>query len=355
MSIYPKHGIQIMTQYMDDKRRSAPLIVAHRGACGYLPEHTQAGYEMAIRMGADFIEPDVVSTSDGHLIVRHEPLLSLTTDVADRPEFFNRKRRRLLDGIETEDYFTCDFTLAEIKTLRARQAFADRDHSHDGLYPVLTLPEVIDIAQAKSRETGRVIGLYPEIKHPTFHADLGLAIEDKLLDMLKRAGMDRAASPVIIQSFETANLKAIRRKSDLRLMQLVDGTFSDPKTGQISLKPPQHKPYDWVAAGKSGNNFDQLSPDGLKDIATYAHIVAPWKRYLIGFEGDKAILNQALVSHAHACGLLVHTWTMRDDRLDAYYTGDPEAEYHQLFAMGVDGVFSDFTDTAVRARQSYSG
>ncbi|MEI9903268.1 MAG: glycerophosphodiester phosphodiesterase family protein, partial [Asticcacaulis sp.] len=142
-----------------------PLIVGHRGAPGYLPEHTIPGYEMAIRMGADFIEPDVVSTSDGHLIVRHEPLLSVTTDVLSHPEFADRKRMRVLDGIETTDFFTCDFTLAEIQTLRAKQAFDDRDHSHDGQYGIVTLQDVIDLAQSRTRDTGRVIGVYPEIKH----------------------------------------------------------------------------------------------------------------------------------------------------------------------------------------------
>ena len=332
-----------------------PLIVGHRGAPGYLPEHTIPGYELAIKMGADFIEPDVVSTSDGHLIVRHEPLLSITTDVADRLEFADRKRTRTLDGIETTDFFTCDFTLAEIKTLRARQAFENRDHRHDGLYQVQTLQEVIDLAQAKSRETGRAIGLYPEIKHSTFHQQLGLAIEDKLLDTLKHAALDRASSPVIIQSFETANLKYLRQKTTIRLMQLIDGSDTDPDTGAMILKAPSDKPYDWVVAGQAGDNHDQLSPAGLSQIATYADIVAPWKRHLLSFAGGKPVYRRDIIDNAHARGLQVHTWTMRSDQLDPHYKGDAQTEYFDLFNLGVDGVFTDFADTGVKARESWMG
>ena len=330
-----------------------PLIVGHRGAPGYLPEHTIPGYELAIKMGVDFIEPDIVSTSDGHLIVRHEPLLSVTTDVADRPEFASRKRSRKLDGIDTTDFFTCDFALAEIKTLRAKQAFKDRDHNHDGLYQVQTLREVIDLVQAKSRETGRPIGLYPEIKHPSFHRSLGLTIEDRLLDTLTRAGLDKATSPVIIQSFETANLKYLRRKTTIRLMQLIDGSGIDPDTGAILLQPPANKPYDWVLAGRAGDNHDQLSTIGLSEIATYADIVAPWKRHLLSFAKGKPVCRRDIIDDAHACGLQVHTWTMRNDQLEPYYKGDAWKEYFDLFDLGVDGVFTDFADTGAKARDAW--
>ncbi len=330
-----------------------PLIVGHRGAPGYLPEHTIPGYELAIKMGADFIEPDVVSTSDGHLIVRHEPLLSVTTDVVNHPEFADRKRTRKLDGIDTTDFFTSDFTLAEIKTLRAKQAFANRDHSHDGLYQIQTLQEVIDLVQAKSRDTGRVIGIYPEIKHSTFHQALGLAIEDKLLDTLKRADLDKASSPVIIQSFEAANLKYLRGKTTIRLMHLIDGSDTDPDTGAMILKAPSDKPYDWVVAGRAGDNHDQLSPAGLSEIATYADIVAPWKRHLISFAKGKPVRHKEIIDNAHARGLQVHTWTMRNDQLDPYYKGDAQAEYFDLFDMGVNGVFTDFADAGVKARDAW--
>jgi glycerophosphoryl diester phosphodiesterase len=331
-----------------------PVIVGHRGAPGYLPEHTIPGYELAIKMGADFIEPDVVSTSDIHLIVRHEPLLSVTTDVADHPEFADRKRTRRLDGIDTTDFFTCDFTLAEIKTLRARQAFRDRDHSHDGLYQVQTLQEVIDLVHAKARETGRAIGIYPEIKHSTFHQQLGLAMEDKLLDTLNRAGLDKASSPVIIQSFETANLKYLRKKTTIRLMQLIDGFDTDPETGAMILKAPSDKPYDWVVAGRAGDNRDQLSAAGLNEIATYADIVAPWKRHLLSFAKGKPVYRRDIIDNAHALGLQVHTWTMRNDQLDPCYNGDAQKEYFDLFGLGVDGVFTDFADAGVKARDAWS-
>lgn len=330
-----------------------PLIVGHRGAPGYLPEHTIPGYEMAIRMGADFIEPDVVSTSDGHLIVRHEPLLSVTTDVLSHPEFADRKRMRVLDGIETTDFFTCDFTLAEIQTLRAKQAFDDRDHSHDGQYGIVTLQDVIDLAQSRTRDTGRVIGVYPEIKHSSFHAALGLAIEDKFLDTLSRAGLTEASSPVIVQSFEQANLKYLRSKTNVRLMQLISGTDSNAATGAMILKAPDDKPYDWVLSGRTGSSADMLTPDGLSEVAAYADIVAPWKRYLVSFANGQAVRHKEIVDNAHARGLKVHSWTMRNDRLDPFYKGDVRAEYFDLFGLGVDGLFSDFADTAVAARDAF--
>lgn len=343
----------LATSAIAEPASTVPLIVGHRGAPGYLPEHTLPGYDMAIRMGADFIEPDVVSTSDGHLIVRHEPMLSVTTDVAARPEFFARKRMRVLDGIPTTDFFTCDFTLDEILGLRARQAFDDRDHSRDGIYPIVRLQDVIDLAQKRSRALGRTIGVYPEIKHSAFHAALGLAIEDKLLDTLKRAGLDSAASPVIIQSFEQANLKYLRGKTQVRLMQLIDGSDTDPATGAVILQPPSDKPYDWTAAGSPRSNADLLTAKGLREVAGYADIVAPWKRHLLAFANGQPVRRPNIVADAHAAGLKVHTWTMRNDRLDPFYNGDAHAEYLDLFGVGVDGVFSDFADTAVAARDAF--
>ncbi|MGN6421906.1 MAG: glycerophosphodiester phosphodiesterase [Asticcacaulis sp.] len=330
-----------------------PLIIGHRGAPGHLPEHTLPGYELAIRYGADFIEPDVVATKDGHLVVRHDAYMSATTDVVSRPEFADRKRTRLLDGIPTDDFFVCDFTLAEIKTLRARQAFADRDHSHDGLYEIVTLQQVIDLAQAASKTSGRMIGVYPEIKHSSFHASLGLPIEDRLLDTLQRAGLTRRASPVIIQSFEQANLKSLRRKTDVRLMQLISGSDTDPRTGGMILNPPDDKPYDWTLAGRTGTYADLLTPDGVREVATYADVLAPWKAWLLSFAGQSPVRRPDIIANAHAAGLKVHSWTMRDDRLPAYYQGDTIAEYLDLFGMGVDGLFTDFADTGVKARDAF--
>lgn len=349
-----------------------PLVIAHRGASGYLPEHTIEGYKLAIEQGADFIEPDLVSTRDGVLVVRHEPMLSGTTDVADRPEFANRKTTRKVDGVDTTDWFANDFTAAEIKTLKAKQAFADRDPSHNGKYQIPTFQEVIDLAKAESARTGRTIGIYPETKHPTYHAALGLAFEDKLLDMLKAAGWTDKTAPVFIQSFETANLKYLRPKTQLRLVQLVDGDGVD-KDGKVTLVAPFDRPYDFAVLGDKRTFQDMLSAEGLKEIATYADGVGPWKPYLIGarqtigadgkpqdLNGDCAIDERDrtliaptnVVKDAHAAGLLVHSWTFRSEpkRLTSDFKGDAGAEYKAFFALGLDGLFSDFPDQAVKAR-----
>lgn len=349
-----------------------PLVIAHRGASGYLPEHTLEAYKLAIEQGADFIEPDLVSTKDGVLVVRHEPMLSGTTDVATRAEFAARKTKRKVDGIDTEDWFANDFTLAEIKTLRAKQAFADRDPSHNGKYAIPTLQEVIDLAKAESARTGRTIGIYPETKHPTYHAALGLAFEDKLLEMLTAAGWTDKSAPVFIQSFETGNLKYLRKKTQLRLVQLVDGDGVD-KDGKVSLAAPFDRPYDFAVLGDPRTFQDMLSPEGLKEIATYADGVGPWKPYLIGAkqtigsdgkpqdlngdgvidERDRTLIAPTdVVKDAKAAGLLVHSWTFRSEpkRLTSDFKGDPTAEYKAFFALGLDGVFSDFPDQAVKAR-----
>lgn len=350
------------------------LIVGHRGASGYLPEHTLEGYKLAIEQGADFIEPDLVSTKDGQLVVRHEPMLSGTTDVATRPEFAGRKTTRKVDGVDTADWFASDFTLAEIKTLRAKQAFADRDQSHNGKYEIPTLQQVIDLAKAESTRTGRSIGIYPEIKHSTFHSAMGLAIEDKLLDQLKAAGWSQKNSPVIIQSFETANLKYLRGKTQLRLIQLVDADDVD-KDGGIVLAAPFDKPYDFVVTGDKRTFKDLVTAEGLKDIRTYADGVGPWKPYLmpakqvLGDDGKPRDLNgdgaiderdrvllppTDVVKNAHAAGLFVHTWTFRSEpkRLASDFKGDPAAEYKAFLALGIDGLFSDFPDQAVKARNA---
>lgn len=351
-----------------------PLIVGHRGASGHRPEHTLEAYKLAIEQGADFIEPDLVATKDGVLIARHEPMLSGTTDVADRPEFAKRKTMRKVDGVETNDWFAGDFTLAEIKTLRAKQAMADRDQSHNGKYQIPTLQEVIDLAKAESARAGRTIGIYPETKHPLFHAAIGLPLEDRLLDQLKAAGWTEKGSPVIIQSFETANLKYLRGKTQLRLVQLVDADDVD-KDGGIVLAAPFDKPYDFAVTGDKRSFKDLLTPEGLKEIKTYADGVGPWKPYIlagkqtIGEDGKPKDLNgdgkideqdriliapTNVVKDAHAAGLFVHSWTFRSEpkRLASNFKGDPAAEYKAFFDLGIDGLFSDFPDAAVKARDA---
>ena len=351
-----------------------PVVVGHRGASGYLPEHTLEGYTLAIEMGADFIEPDLVATKDGVLIARHEPMLAGTTDVADRPEFAARKTTRKVDGIDTTDWFASDFTLEEIKQLRAKQSMAERDQSNNGKFLIPTLQEVIDLAKAQSAARGRTIGIYPETKHPTYHAGLGLPLEDRLLDALGAAGWASKDSPAIIQSFEVSNLKYLNGKTDLRLVQLVDAGGVD-KDGNITLAAPSEQPYDFVVAGDKRNYKDLMTKEGLAEIKTYADGVAPWKPYIQpskqvdqngdgkaddlngdGLEDERdrvLIAPTSVVADAHDAGLFIFTWTFRNEprRLVSDYKNDPTAEYRLLYSLGVDGLFSDFPDTAVKARE----
>jgi glycerophosphoryl diester phosphodiesterase len=353
-----------------------PLVIGHRGASGYLPEHTLESYTRAIEQGADFIEPDLVSTKDGVLIARHEPNMIATTDVADHPEFANRRKTIKVDGADDTGFFASDFTLAEIKTLRAKQAFADRDQSHNGKYQIPTFEEVLTLAQAKAQERGRIIGVYPETKHPTWHAEQGLPLEDKLLAALDKAGWNYASAPVFIQSFEQANLKALRAKTKVRLVQLVDANDVDPKTGEITFAAPYDRPYDWTKAGRTQLFKDLLTPAGLDEVKTYADGIGPWKRYMVTVkatldssgnpvdvnhddavnEADfQAVASDTIIKDAKSRSLLVHTWTFRSEprRLTSTYGGDPQKEYLQFFELGVDGVFSDFPDAAVAAREAY--
>jgi glycerophosphoryl diester phosphodiesterase len=350
-----------------------PLVVGHRGASGVLPEHTLEAYRKAIEMGADFIEPDLVSTKDGVLIARHEPMLGGTTDVAERPEFAGRKTTRKVDGVDTTDWFAGDFTLAEIKTLRAKQAMADRDQSHNGRYAIPTLQEVIDLAKSESRG-GRTVGIYPETKHPLFHAAIGLPLEDRLLETLAKAGWTDKAAPVIVQSFETANLKYLRGRTGVRLVQLVDGDDVDT-AGRVTLAPPYERPYDFVGHRRQAHQQGPPHQGRLGRDQDLRDGVGPWKPYIIGGKqrdangdgkGRRPQRDGAMDERdrpdgraderrsptPHAAGLFVHTWTFRSEpkRLMSDFKGDPAAEYKAFYAAGIDGLFSDFPDAAVKAR-----
>ncbi|MFI0546119.1 MAG: glycerophosphodiester phosphodiesterase family protein [Brachymonas sp.] len=297
-----------------------PLIIGHRGACGYLPEHTLQSYQLAIDMGADFIEPDLVATKDGVLIARHEPCLGESTDIASRAEFASRRRSRVVDGVEIHDWFACDLSWAEVQTLRARQIKPEREQSHNGLYGIPSYAQILELAARESARLGRSIGTYPETKHPSWHRSIGLPLEEKLLAQLAAYGYSSAAAPVIIQSFESGNLRALRGQTGVRLMQLIDE------------KPQQ---ASWLSAA------------GLAEMATYANGIGPWKGHILG---AKLLAN--FVDYAHAAGLFVHPWTFRNEP-PYWVQGAASAadEYAQFFAAGVDGVFSDFADSAVAARQ----
>jgi glycerophosphoryl diester phosphodiesterase len=354
-----------------------PLVIGHRGASGYLPEHTLASYALAIELGADYIEPDLVMTRDGHLIARHEPNLIATTDVSTRAEFAGRKRIAVVDGFPEEGWFASDFTLAEIKRLRAVQAFAERPQQFNGRFEIPTLEEVIALAKRKSLEKGRTIGIYPETKHPTYHKGLGLPLEPRLVQVLRAAGWDRADAPVFIQSFEQSNLKALSRMTRVRLVQLVDANDVNAD-GSLDFTAPFDRPYDWTVSGdprlRKRTFAFFTTEEGLREVKSYADGIGPWKRYIvstaaadldgdgtIGDENGDGVVNEAdrrllpptdLIARAHRHGLVVHTWTFRNEqrRLAADYRGNPVSEYLQFYRLGIDGVFSDFPDTAVAAR-----
>ena len=354
-----------------------PMVAAHRGASGYLPEETLEAYVKAVELGADYIELDLISTKDGVLVARHDPNLGISTDVAQHPEFAARKRTMSVDGEVQTGWFSSDFTLAEIKTLGAISTDAQRPQEFNGKFKVPTFQEVIDLAKRLSKETSRTIGVYPETKNPSHFKLLGLPLEDKMLAALTEAGWNSRSAPVILQSFEPGSLKYMRSKgSTLRMVQLIDGDSVDLKTGAITYGVPSDRPYDWTLAGDKRNFDAMVTPAGLAEIKTYADGIGPWKRYIVSVKGklgaDGKVVDQngdgkvndadattleptKLIADAHAAGLFVHAFTFRNEgrRLSASYNGDPVKEYLQYYALGLDGLFTDFTDTALAARAEY--
>ncbi|HSK25591.1 MAG TPA: glycerophosphodiester phosphodiesterase [Jiangellales bacterium] len=328
-----------------------PLVIGHRGASGYRPEHTLEAYRLAIAMGADYIEPDLVPTKDGVLVARHENEIGGTTDVATRPEFADRRTTKVVDGTSFTGWFTEDFTLAELKTLRAKERIPDirpQNTAYDGLYEVPTLQEVIDLARAESKRIGRTIGIYPETKHPTYFDSIGLSLEEELVRILTRNGLNRPNAKVFVQSFETTNLRELAGPLKLRtpIVQLIAGSGA---------------PYDLVAAGDPRTYADLITPAGLAEIATYADGIGPDKNRIVPRSSTGALLAPTtLVDDAHAAGLVVHPYTFRSENtflpLDFRIGSDPtaygnaQAEYLLFYGLGVDGVFSDNPDAAVAAR-----
>ena len=330
-----------------------PIVIGHRGAAGHRPEHTLASYELALDLGADFIEPDLVSTKDGVLVARHENEIGGTTDVAAHPEFADRNTARTIDGVPISGWFSEDFTLAELKMLRARERLPEirvANTTFDGLYEIPTLEEVIDLVRRKAGHTPRPIGIYPEIKHPTYFDSIGLSLEEPLVETLDRNGYREADAPAYIQSFEVASLRKIRAMARLPLVQLLD------ETGRHEL----------TVAGDRRTFVDLPRPAGLAEIAGYADGVGVNKNLIIPRDAEGYLLEPTtLVDDAHDAGLIVHAWSFRGenaflptnlrvgDAADPAYLSRPgqwRGEYEAFFATGLDGVFSDQPDLAVAAR-----
>jgi glycerophosphoryl diester phosphodiesterase len=332
--------------------RSSVTIVGHRGAPGYRPEHTVASYSLAARFGVDAVDVDLCPTRDGHLVARHEPEIGGTTDVALHPEFASRRTATVIDSTPTEGWFTFDFTLAELKTLRAVERIpATRPHNtlYDRREEILTLDEVLDLLDDLSRELGRRVGVLPEVKHSTFHRAIGLPVEPALVDTLRRRGL--AADPhVIIQSFETATLEELGTQVGCPLLQLIDAAGGAPA--------------DLVAAGDRRTYDDLVTPAGLREIAGYATWIGPTKERVITATGTPT----SLLADARAAGLRTMPYTFRNEdeflptplRRGERPGGPPEtaprstygdafAEYARYRALGVEGLFSDNGDTAIAA------
>ncbi|WP_240616850.1 glycerophosphodiester phosphodiesterase [Sphingorhabdus sp. YGSMI21] len=323
-----------------------PIVIAHRGASGERPEHTLAAYQLAIEQGADFIEPDLVLTKDGVLVARHENEISGTTDVADRPEFADRKATRLIDGQEYSGWFTEDFTLAELKTLRARERLPDLragNMQYDGRFEIPTFEEVLQLIETHAVESGRRIGVYPETKHPGYFKALGLGHDEPLLKLLTQYGYDDKDDPVFIQSFEVGNLQALAKQTDVRLVQLVASEGGPPDI-----------------AGRTYASMVTVA--GLQAIAAYADGIGPSKDMVIGRNAIGQLgAPTGLVEAAHKAGLVVHPWTFRRENyflptdfksgVDPREPGDLAGEIRAYIAAGVDGLFSDNPAQAVSAAE----
>jgi len=371
----------------------SPIVVAHRGASGYFPEETLEAYALAIAMGADVIEPDIVVTKDGALIARHDITLATSTDVASHPEFASRKRAGENGDGEpvAADWFVADFTLAEIKTLRATSPNHPAAQKYNGLYQVVTFQEVLDLIKLKAKETGRTVGVYPETKNPSYHLALFQAgkiparLEDTLVALIKSNGLNSHDAPIHVQSFEPGSLKYMRSIGSLvKQVQLIDAYDVDFKTGlMIYGTDAAHlvysQPTDWKLAGETRLFDSMLTPAGLAEIKTYADGIGPWKPMVIpvkctldttgackdmdgngtfdGYPDATSLAPTTLVADAHKAGLFVHEYTFRSEK--GYYNlpfdakGDPVAEYLQHLRLGVDGVFSDVADTALEGRNAY--
>lgn len=358
-------------------RDAAPIVIAHRGASGYLPEHTLAAYWMAIEQGADYIEPDLVITKDGVLVARHENAIAIlnpdgsvreaTTDVAERPEFASRKTTKVIDGQSVTGWFTEDFTLAELKTLRARERLPQlriANTRFDGMFEVPTLAEVLELVKAENErrrdarrdhkrdgwKERRPVGVYPETKHPTYFQNIGLPLEEPLVRTLRQHGFEGRGAPVFIQSFETANLRRLNRMTRLPLVQLLNGSG---------------RPYDFVVSGDPRTYADLARPEGLADISTYAQGIGANTNLMIPLVGGRLGTPTTLVADAHRAGLVVHGWTFRaenvflpndfDEGTDPAALGRLDGQVRAFLSLGLDGFFTDHPFLGRQARDAFIG
>lgn len=308
-----------------------PLVFGHRGASGYRPEHTSASYELAIAQGANAIEPDLVFSKDGVLVVRHENNMAETTDVAEK--FPDRKTTKQIDGREREGWFAEDFTWDELRTLRAKERLADRDHSFDGQFPILRFVDVIAIAKAAIHP----VMIVPELKHPSYFHSIGFDPEKSLVDALKEAGWNSATAPVIVQSFEPSSLKRLRTLSKVPSALLIDDSGT---------------PYDYEVSGNPTTYSDLLKPEHLQEIKTFAEWIAPNKSLIqrCWFFGLFLDSPSTLIDAAHHAGLKVVAWTLRKEVrfVPTCRFGDFESEVHDLQDTGIDAVFADHPDLVIK-------
>lgn len=327
------------------KEMPKPILIAHRGASGYRPEHTLESYRLAIEQGCDFIEPDLVITKDGQLICRHENNITETTNVSKIPEFAARKAVKVIDGERHDGWFTEDFTLAEIKTLRCKERLPQlrpQNTKFDEMFEIPTFEEVLKLRETASNTKGREIGIYPETKHPSYFAEASLNYDDELLRLLDKFRMNGFAKPVFIQSFETENLKRLASKTKTRLIQLMS---------------KDDGPWD-RQSGYARAYLSMASKEGLEEIAKYAFGIGPEKVMIVAPEGE-GFKPTNLVSDAHSAGLKLHPWTFRAENyfmIDTFKTqkglenaakyGNLKEEIKTFLKAGIDGLFSDNPDIA---------
>ncbi|MFD5783553.1 glycerophosphodiester phosphodiesterase [Streptomyces sp. NPDC126933] len=334
-------------------RLPVPTIVGHRGASGYRPEHTLGSYQLALDLGAHVIEQDLVPTKDGHLVCRHENDITATTDVADHPEFAGRKTTKTVDGVSLTGWFTEDFTLAELKTLRAKERIPgtrQRNTLYDGRWEIPTFEEVLRWADDEGRRRGRPVWLYTETKHPTYFRGLGLGLEERLAKLLRRYGRDRKDSAIFLQSFEPSSMQ--------RMAKLV----SSPRV--VLLDAAGTRPWDFRVAGDPRTVADLVKPEGLKWIASFAQGIGPTLDLIIPKDtSGKLGTPTTLVRDAHAKGLILHPFTLRDENsflpadfrrgTDPNAYGDAFGAFKVYFEQGIDGIFTDNPDTGLLARADF--